>query len=94
MDDQEYRTAQLRMRAEFQRHLLHVARWDAWMRMVLAVILVLGLFIVVGVGVVNDRTADQLSPLVAPLAGLAGLAVGHFFSQRPAGNPSLDEPKE
>lgn len=92
--DLEYRADQLRMRSEYQRHLLRVAGWDAGMRMALAVVLVVGLLGVVAVGVVNKQAASELSPLVAPLASLAGLAVGYFFGQGSASAPPFDEPTE
>jgi hypothetical protein len=87
---QKLRYRQLEMRAEYQQHLLNVAKWDAWVRTTLAIILVVGLFVVVGVGVLNSVTAAQLSPLVAPLAGLTGIAVGYFFGQG-AGPPSFED---
>ena len=88
----DFREEQLKMRAEYQRHLLWVARWDARMRMTLAIILVVGLFGVVAIGVFNEQAATELSPLVAPLAGLAGLAVGYFFGQGSGPPAAIEEP--
>jgi Na+/H+ antiporter NhaD/arsenite permease-like protein len=64
------------------------------MRQFLGVLLVVGLFVVVGVGVVNKQAASELSPLVAPLASLAGIAVGYYFGQGSSPAPDLDEANE
>lgn len=88
--EQQFRLRQLELKADYQRHLLAVANRDARFRTVLAFILTVGLFLVVGAGVVSQAAASSLSPLVAPLAGLTGIAIGYYFGQG-AAVPKFDE---
>ncbi len=88
--EQRYRFKQLELKEEYQRHLLNVANRDAQFRTILAFILTVGLFAVVGAGVFSQTTASNLSPLVAPLAGLTGIAIGYYFGQG-AAMPRFDD---
>jgi len=69
-----------------------VARLDAYMRALLATLLVLGTLGIVFWGVVSGVDAERLAQYVAPIAGLAGLAVGYFFGRTSSDSALLAPP--
>jgi hypothetical protein len=75
--------AELRAFADHQKHLRGVALIEEVMRTVLAAILVIGLIGIIAFGVSNHTDPKDLSLLLSPLAGLAGLALGYFFGRAP-----------
>jgi len=64
-----------------------VTRLEANMRACLAGALVVGTLLIVAYGVIAERPAAVLVQYLAPVTGLAGLAVGYFFGQASSGNP-------
>jgi hypothetical protein len=65
-----------------------VTQLEAYMRAFLAAALVLGTLSIVAYGVIARRPADVLVQYLAPITGLAGLAVGYFFGQSAGGGPA------
>src|SRR5215469_5477856 len=65
-----------------------VATLEAYMRAALAAILVVGTIAAVFVGILRGITGSDLAQYLAPITGLAGLAVGYFFGRGAAGSQS------
>ena len=71
--------------ARAYRDTSRVATLEAYIRAILAGILVIGTIAAVFVGIVRGISGSDLSQYLAPITGLAGLAVGYFFGRGSVG---------
>ena len=55
--------------------------FEAWVRFVLALFLILGTVLTLFYGLIRGLPASDLSQYLAPVSGLAGIAVGYFFGR-------------
>jgi|SRR5215467_180491 len=75
-DERDYQA-----RAYQDTNLGRLSLLEAYMRSGLAGILVLGTIAAVFVGIIRGIPGSDLSQYLAPVTGLAGLAVGYFFGR-------------
>lgn len=55
------------------------SRSGASLRALLTLMLVAGLLVIVLVGMLTDKDAEEVTQYAAPISGLAGIAVGYWF---------------
>jgi hypothetical protein len=63
------------------RSAFNIARHEAWMRAILAILLVVGIFAVMIYAIWSGKDVQEYALLLTPLVGLAGVAIGYFFAQ-------------
>lgn len=77
----EEREAEHQMRAKVFQAESRIAVLEAYMRAGLAALLVAGLLFAVLFSVLKDVNPSDVAQYLAPISGLAGLAVGYFFGR-------------
>jgi hypothetical protein len=75
------REAELEYRAKRYAESRRIAHMEAQIRSVIAGILVLATFLIIAYGMMREIQPDALAQYLAPVTGLAGIAVGYFFGR-------------